>query len=100
MVKIAKRHLFPWIMGMDWLRRYRGGQEEFIGKKNVSAASYIAAFVNSTKGLQWIGATKRKYIGAENLGSHRCGNYSIITLMSSSIATTISSLVNMASSAR
>jgi translation initiation factor 1 len=56
---------------------------EFIGKKNVSAASYIATFVNSTKGLQWTQATKRRYIGAENLGNRRCGNCSIITLMSS-----------------
>lgn len=40
------------------------------------------------------------FIGAGNLGSHRCGNCSIIILMTSSIATTISSLVNMASSAR
>jgi hypothetical protein len=76
------------------------GQGGFIDKKNVSSAIYIAAFVNSTKGLQWIGATKREFIEAENLGSHRCGNCSIITLMSSSIGTTIFSLVNMASSAR
>jgi PAS domain S-box-containing protein len=61
---------------------------------------YIAAFVNSTKGLQWTQATKRKYIGAENLGNRRCGNCWIITLMSSTTGTTIFSLVNMASSAR
>jgi hypothetical protein len=96
MVKVGKWQLFPWMMGgIGW--RWQGG---FIGKKNVSAASYIAAFVNNTKGLQWTQATKRKFIEAENLGSHRCGNCSIITLLSSSTGTTIFSLVNMASFAR
>ncbi len=74
MVKID-RHLFSWIMG-GWIGWDIGdGKENSSVRKNVSAASYIATFVYSTKGLQWIGATRRRYIGAENLGSHRCGNY-------------------------
>ena len=76
------------------------GEVVLIAWKNVSIASYIAAFVYKTKGLQWTQATKRRYIGAENLENRRCGNCSIITLMSSSTGTTIFSLVNMASSAR
>lgn len=65
MVKLAKKPLFPWIM-VVWI------------EKNVIIVSYIAAFVNSTKGLQWIGATRRRYTGSENLGNHRCGKYSTL----------------------
>ena len=57
MVEVAKIHLFPWIRGVLDCPQNRKDQGGFICRKSVSAARYIAAFVNNTKGLQWIGAT-------------------------------------------
>lgn len=53
---------------------------------DISIASYIAAFVNSTKELQWFGATRRTHTRTERLRDHRCGNYAIFPLHNSSIA--------------